>query len=635
MATPEDILYQYWKFSQFRGLQKQVIKACLDDKDTCVFFPTGGGKSICFQVPALMKDGICVVISPLISLMQDQVKNLKDKGIKALHLKGGLSYADTDRIFDNLNNGGYKFLYLSPEKLQNPVLLERLSYLKISMVAVDEAHCISQWGHDFRPAFLEIGVLRTTHPEIPFMALTATATQKVQDDIKVQLKLNSPEIFKSSFKRPNIELQVEKSDNKWNTLIKKAQSCKSSGIVYVRNRKSTLELTRLLRQNGMTAEAFHGGLLNNERQYILEQWLGNRVKIVVATTAFGMGIDKPDVGLVFHMHLPESLESYYQEIGRAGRDGKPAQAHLVFNDTDINKLKYLYLKDLPDINNTKKIYKHLMNYLQIAYGEGAGEDFGINLHTFCYKYNLNISQTFQIFKLLDRLSVISYNQQFQINALIQIKMPHQHLFEFLRRNKIYKPLMTTILRTYAGVFDFETKVDLQHLSQKLNINQDRIIKNFKALEDLDIINLKVIQQDLSLRILQPREDDKSINMHRKYIESYRLQKIQQVEAVEKYITNHTICRQIQLLQYFDEDTNEKCGICSVCKANRVESNGQKKNENKLEIQIINLLTNQSKSSSEIIKTLNCDKTKAIEVLESLLENQIIEIKKNSLYQLKK
>ena len=467
------------------------------------------------------------------------------------------------------------------------------------------------------------------------MALTATATKKVQDDIKKQLQLQSPEIFKSSFKRPNIELHVIKSDNKWETLVKQAKSCKNSGIVYVRNRKSTLELTRLLRQNGITAEAFHGGLLNNDRQHILEQWLGNNIKIVVATTAFGMGIDKPDVDLVFHIHLPESLESYYQELGRAGRNGKPAKAILVFNTTDIKRLKYQFLRYLPDINNTKKTYKYLMNYLQIAYGEGEGDDFGINLHTFCNKYNLSVQQSFEIFKLLDRLSVLSFNQQYQINAQIQILIPHQNLFDFLRRNKTYKTLITIILRTYAGVFDFETKVDLQNLSHKLNITQERIIKYFKALEDLEVIGLKVMQQDLSLRMLQPREDERSINMHRKQIETYRNQKIQQVEAVEKYIKNDKVCRQVQLLEYFDENTNENCGICSVCLLNHTDSNSQNTSKNKLQAQIINMLTYQPKSSSEIIKALNCDKTQVLFILESLLENRIVEITKNNLYHLKK
>lgn len=634
MTTPEDVLYQYWKFNHFRGLQKLAIQACLEDKDTCVFFPTGGGKSICFQVPALMKDGICIVISPLISLMQDQVKNLNDKGIKALHLKGGLSYADTNRIFDNLRNGGYKFLYISPEKLQNPVLLERLKYLNISMVAIDEAHCISQWGHDFRPAFLEICVLRDVHPKVPFMALTATATKRVQEDIDKQLQLVSPEIFKSSFKRTNIALQVLESDDKWKLLVDSAKSCKNSGIVYVRNRKSTLDLTRLLRQNEITAEAFHGGLQNNDRQSILEKWLSNQVKIVVATTAFGMGIDKPDVNLIFHIHLPESLESYYQEVGRSGRNGLPAKAILAFNKTDIKRLKFQFLKYLPDLKSIKKLYKHLMSYLQIAYGEGEGEDFGLNLNKFCTKYDLNMNESFEIFKLLDRLSVLSFDQNYRINANVQILMPHQNLFEFLRTHKSYSELVTMILRTHAGVFDFMTKVDLQNLSKKLKVSQLKIIKNLKALENLNVIDLKVMEQDLSLRLLQPREDERSINMHVKYIKAYRIQKISQIDAVIDYVNNNKVCRQLQLLKYFGEDTDEVCGLCSVCKSKQNRLKHQSRKQQKLGKSIIDSVEVTPKSSSELLKNLNCQEAEFFKILEELTENQIIEIAPNNLYRLK-
>ncbi|QTY26832.1 ATP-dependent DNA helicase RecQ [Flavobacterium sp. CS20] len=635
MKKPKDILYQYWKFSSFRGLQEEVIKASLNQQDCCVFFPTGGGKSMCFQVPALAKEGVCVVISPLISLMQDQVQNLKLKGIKAIHLKGGLSYNDTNRIFDNINNAKYKFLYLSPEKLQNPLLLERLKYLNINLIAIDEAHCISQWGHDFRPAFLEIYKLREIHPEVPMMALTATATQKVQDDIKTQLKLKNPKVFKSSFKRPNIAIQVLKTDNKWQTLVQQVKNAKSSVIVYVRSRKLTLELATLLEQNKISASAFHGGLLNQERKDILEQWLSNRKKVVVATNAFGMGIDKPDVDLVFHMHLPESLESYYQEIGRAGRNGKRAQATLVFIDSDIEKLKFMQLRYLPDIKSIKTLYKHLMSYLQIAYGEGEGDDFDINLNQFCHKYNLNLNQSFEVLKLLDRLSVISLDQNYQINARLQILISHQNLFNFLRQNKSLSDLMTLILRTYGGVFDLMTNINLNFLAKTLKVNQNKIIKDLKTLESREIITLKLQEQDLSIKMLQPREDDLSINMHIKHIKIYRKQKIRQIEAVVSYIQNDTNCRQVQLLKHFDEENPENCGICSVCIKQLDATSKQKSNPLDLETKVLNILAQSSKPSSELLQQIGCNQNQLEVVIKELLAHQKIKVEPNNHYSLKK
>lgn len=633
MKNPKDILFQYWKFRSFRGLQEQAIEACLDGQDCCVFFPTGGGKSLCFQVPALAKEGVCVVISPLISLMQDQVQNLKLKGIKAIHLKGGLSYRETDRIFDNISNANYKFLYLSPEKLQSPVLLERLKYLNINLIAVDEAHCISHWGHDFRPAFLDIFRLRELHPEIPIMALTATATQRVQDDIQTQLQLKSPKIFKSSFKRPNIAIKILKTDNKWQELINQVKNSKSSVIVYVRSRKATLELTKLLVQNQITAAAFHGGLSNFERQLILEEWLSHKTKVVVATSAFGMGIDKPDVDLVFHMHLPESLESYYQEIGRAGRDGNLAKAVLVYSKTDTQRLRHQFLKDVPTVKDVKKVYKHLMAYLQIAYGEGDAEEFGIDLNTFCSKYNLDLRRSFEVLKLLDKLSILNFNQQYQINARIQVVISHKALLNYLRQNKSYKNLMTLILRTYGGVFDLFTKINLNFISNKTGLSQKQISKLLNALESQGIIALKLTQQDLIIRVLLPREDDRTINSQKKYIESYRDQKFKQIEAVCKYVQNDNQCYQMQLLEYFDdEENNQECSICSVCQnqKNKLSKNDCRRDLANL---ILNELTKKPTTPYQLIKVINCDKKEITMVLKHLLESKKIEIQPNNHYKL--
>ena len=633
MKTPKDILYQYWRFSSFKGQQEDVINACLSGYDTCVFFPTGGGKSVCFQIPAIIKSGVCLVISPLISLMQDQVQNLNNKGIKAIHLRGGLSTKDTDRIFDNIINDAYKFIYLSPEKLQNQFLLDRLKYVNLSMVAVDEAHCISQWGHDFRPSFLDISKLRDIHPDIPFMALTATATKEVRNDIEKQLKLKSPEIFKSSFKRPNIAIKIFKTDNKWQEMIRHAKLSQGSVIVYVRNRRSTIDLSKLFMDNGLSAIAFHGGLLAQQRQEILEQWLNNEVKIIVGTNAFGMGIDKPDVDLVFHMHLPESLESYYQEIGRAGRNGKPAKAILVYNKTDLERLKYQFLRYLPELQDIKKLYSHLMSYLQIAYGEGEGEDFGIDLHLFCDRYNLEVRKSFEILKLLDRLSILNFDQQYQVNARVQVLISHEHLFNYLRQNNSYKDLVTLILRTYGGVFDLSTKINLDYLSKKANLNQKKIIKDLKVLESQGVISLKLMQQDLMIRMLQPREDERTINRHSKDITTYRTIKIKQVEAVSSFVQNDTKCLQLQLLKYFDEDDNEsECGICSVCQAQDSEFLNNKPIQ-KITTLVLQELQDQSRSSYQLMEKFNCDKQQIIVVLENLLEKKKIAVQPDNHYKL--
>jgi ATP-dependent DNA helicase RecQ len=629
MISPDEVLQKYWKFSDFRGLQKEAILACINKYDTCVFFPTGGGKSLCFQVAGMIMDGICVVISPLISLMQDQVQALNHKGIKAIYLKGGLSFNETGILFDNIRNGNYKFLYLSPEKLQNPVLQERLKYLNISMIAIDEAHCISQWGHDFRPAFLEISVLRELHPQVPLMALTATATPGVQKDIETQLQLKNPKIFKTSFRRSNISIDIQRVDNKWEKLTQAALKCKTSAIVYVRNRKSTLDLSKLLKQNHISAAAFHGGLKDQERQNILEKWLGGIYKIVVATTAFGMGIDKADVDSIIHIHLPESLESYYQEIGRAGRDGNMANALLMFNNTDLNRLNYQFLYKIPDIKTLKVVYRHLMSYLRIAYGEGSGEEFGIDLGQFCKKYDLDISLTFEALKLLDKLSVISLEQHYQIFAKLQIIISHENLFDYLRRYTKYSDLLTLILRNYSGVFDFMTNINFSYLTKTLKISDKHIITQLKELEEKQIINLKLMQHDLSFKMLQPREDDRSINIHSKSIKAYKEQKNNQIKAVIEFIKDNQTCHQVKLLNYFGEEASKDCGICSVCLSKK--SLKKKAGTAMIEKEILNILSEQSQSSSQLTAKLDFSRTEILMTLEMLLVQQKITLTPNNLY----
>ncbi len=633
MISPEQILQKYWRFSEFRGLQKQVINASLENHDTCVFFPTGGGKSLCFHVPALIKDGICVVISPLISLMQDQVNNLKDKGIKAMYLKGGLSVKETNQIFDNLRFGGFKFLYMSPEKLQNTIIREHLSYINISMIAVDEAHCVSMWGHDFRPAFLKIRHLRDEIcPHVSIMALTATATERVQEDIIKQLNLSSPKIFKQSFKRSNIALIIKDIDNKREDLIGELKGCGHSAIVYVRTRKATLDLAKLIQQHGISSLAFHGGLTNEERQTILEKWLGNKVKIIIATTAFGMGIDKPDVGLIYHYHLPENLESYYQEIGRAGRNGMDSKAILAYNSTDVQRLKFQFLKNLPDIQQVKLIYRQLMSFFQLGYGDGEGEVHGLNISEFSKRYKSDISMVFEVLKLLDRLSIIALEKQFEVRTSLKILLSHHETLNFLRQNETYKHLMTLILRTYSGVFDLKTKVNLNFLSRKTGLLRSKTLKSLQKLHELGVIDLTTSNQDLQIKLLEPRGDERVINAHAKVIKSFRQTKIDQINAVYKFVSDKNTCYEIKLLDYFAESSATNCGKCSVCLSKRILEH--RLNDKALAQSIVNSISSVPKSSKEILREFNCEKDQLFIVLQDLLERNKIEVTTNNTYRLK-
>jgi ATP-dependent DNA helicase RecQ len=635
MVSPKEILYEYWRFNAFKGIQEKVIQAGIDGHDCCVFFPTGGGKSICFQVTALAKPGICVVLSPLISLMQDQVNQLRDKGIKAMYLKGGMSLKETNQTFDNLRYGNFKFLYMSPEKLDNTIIKEHLNHIDISLIAVDEAHCVSMWGHDFRPAFMKINVIREDIcPNVPLMALTATATPQVQKDIIKHLGLNSPKIFKTSFKRPNIAINIKKTDNKWQAILDELNSTSGSGIVYVRNRKTTLDIAKLLMQNSIESLAFHGGMTSDERQSILEKWLTDKARVVVATTAFGMGIDKPDVSLVYHFHLPESLESYYQEIGRAGRNGKPCKAVMAYNASDIDRLKFQFLKQIPTLELIKKVYRNLMSFLQLGYGEGDGEEFGLNISEFSERYKFDISQSYEVFKVLDRLSIIALNKQFAVNTSLMIILNHREILTFLRENERFKALVTMILRTYTGVFDLMVSLNLNLLSKKLGISKSTILEQLELLSALKVIKLKSSQQDLSIRLLQPRGDDRTINAHVKAIKSLQEQKVHQIDTVIAFLKDTKTCHQVKLLNYFGEKSNEPCGICSVCKAKSKVEKAVALSKKDLRSMVLELIKEKPLSSRELLMRISTDKNELFETLKHLLEKDIIQITINNTYVLK-
>ena len=412
MKTPIDILKAYWRYNSFRPLQEEIIQSVLENKNTFALLPTGGGKSICYQIPALLKEGICVVISPLVALMHDQANRLKSMGIKTSVLSGGISYKDLDIMLDNCIYGNFKFLFLSPERLQQELVRERLKKMTLSLIAIDEAHCISQWGNDFRPAYKNIGFLRDNFPKTPVLALTATATQEVINDTIHELNLEDHSLFKGSFFRENLAYSVRKEEDKLYHIKLLLKTLNGNAIIYVRNRKATQNLSAALNSFGFKATFFHGGLPTLEKTKKLDDWTHERTPIMVATTAFGMGIDKANVRLVIHINLPESLESYYQEAGRAGRDNKSSNAIIIYNEQDKINLKNQFIKTLPKVEFLKVLYRKLSSFFQISYGEGAFTTHQFNFNAFCLHYNFNPTLVFNGINTLDRMGVLKLSQQF-------------------------------------------------------------------------------------------------------------------------------------------------------------------------------------------------------------------------------
>ncbi|WP_282043243.1 RecQ family ATP-dependent DNA helicase [Winogradskyella flava] len=628
---PIEVLERYWNYTSFRPLQEDIITSVLENEDTFALLPTGGGKSICFQIPALIKDGICIVVSPLIALMKDQVNTLKQKGIKAIALTSGMSYSDLDTQLDNCIYGNYKFLYLSPERLQQPIVQERIQQMKVNLIAVDEAHCISQWGNDFRPAYKHISTLRQLHPQVTCIALTATAKHNVIDDIVENLDFVNPKIFKASFERSNISYQVIHTDDKLFQLEHILNRYKGSSIIYVRNRRATNDIHNYLGAKGFSSTFYHGGITNKEKQERLQQWLNGLKEIMVATTAFGMGIDKADVKTVIHFNLPESLESYYQEAGRVGRDGKLAHAIILKQHIDEDRLRSQFLSALPSVDFVKKVYIKLCNYFQVAYGEGENGTHQFDFKSFCTAYNLNPSLTYNALLILDRNSIITLTQHFNFRTKIQFLTPNTMLFQYLEKHLDLNTLVKVLLRTYGGVFDYETKVNLNLVIQKANLSEPKVVAQLKQLEKDEIISLQMANTDSEITFLKPREDDVTINPIAKTIKQQHQLKHKQVEAVLNYVKNDAVCKNQQLLSYFGEKAKKVCGQCSVC----VEKVSNRKEQPRIDIsnQLLKALRTEDLSSRQLLKAVNCTEKELLQSLSELIEIKQIKITQANTYTL--
>ncbi|MFT5848709.1 ATP-dependent DNA helicase RecQ [Psychroserpens sp.] len=632
MAHPINILEQYWNHTSFRPLQEEIINSVLENNDTFALLPTGGGKSVCFQIPALIKEGICIVVSPLVALMKDQVNSLKEKGIKAMAITSGIRYSELDSLLDNCIYGNYKFLYLSPERLQQDIVKQRIEQMNVNLIAVDEAHCISQWGNDFRPAYKNITTLRQLQPHVNVIALTATAKPEVIEETIKELDFIAPNIFKASFTRPNISYQVQHSEDKIYDLEQLLRLHKGSSIIYVRSRKMSIEIHNILEKKGFSSTFYHGGIPTKDKNDRLYQWMNNQKEIMVATTAFGMGIDKPDVKTVIHINLPESLESYYQEAGRAGRNNEKAYAVLLTNKSDEQVLKNQFIKSLPSIDEIKVVYRKLCNYFQISYGEGELTTHLFNFSDFCKAYQFKSSKTFNALQLLDRNSIIKLSQQFNYKTKLQFTVSNASMFSYLNTHAHYNIVVKTILRTYGGIFEHQLAINLTLVADKSSVAEKQIIAILHQLHKDGIVDFLFSNTDSEVLFLQPREDDKTINRIANVVEHQQALKRAQIDAVLQFIDNDSVCKNRQLLRYFGEITDTNCGVCSVCMNGKLSE--EKKDTKTITTQVITALQDHPMSSRLLIEHLPYDKDEIFEILKWLLESDVIELNAGNSYKIK-
>ena len=629
MSDANKTLKKYWNFSTFIEPQGEIIQAVLDKKDVIALLPTGGGKSICFQVPALIKEGVCLVISPLISLIQDQVENLKKRGIKATSIQSGASENEILTLFDNIKYGNYKFLYISPERLQNTLIQEKIKQLTISFVAVDEAHCISEWGHDFRPAFRNITILRDLIPDVHFIALTATANKRVLLDIEKSLNLKETNIFKKSFFKEHLAYQIFTVEDKLKKLQQIFSKTKKTGIVYVNSRKKTVQIAQFLNLNNFKSSFYHGGLTTSEKENAFKNWMTEKTPIMVATNAFGMGIDKENVGIVIHFDIPYSIENYIQEAGRAGRNHKKAFAVLLKNDNDISNQIEFEKKTVPNIKEVKEIHRKLYQYFRISLGEIPENSLGFNLLEFSKIYDFSVSKVDAVLRILANNSIIEITNTYNKKSSIIFHETSKNITFYAINNIYLKNFMNSILRTYTGLFEQEVKIDEFLLAKKNNMTSTQVIGYLNQLEKDGILSYHRVQTDSEIRFLIPRGDDKIINFFSKEITQFLKQKEKKSIDFLSFIQNNLICRSIQILDYFDEKSTKKCGICDVCLS-------EKKYEKKdIIFEILMVLNEKGKlSSQEINQFLNFNEKDILINLRQLISENKITINNQNKYLIK-
>ncbi len=631
VLSPQQLLLKYWGYSSFRPLQEDIIRSVLAGKDTLALLPTGGGKSICFQIPALARDGICLVISPLIALMKDQVENLRKRGIPAAAIYSGMHPHEIEITLSNATYGNLKFLYLSPERLATPRIREVVRLMKVNLLAVDEAHCISQWGYDFRPPYLVLADIRELIPHVPVLALTATATPKVVTDIQRKLAFKQENLFQKSFERKNLTYLVIREEDKLKRLIRIVNKVKGSGIIYVRNRRQTKEIAEFLVKNKISADFYHAGLdpaLRDKRQ---QAWIREEKRLIVSTNAFGMGIDKPNVRLVIHLDLPDCIEAYFQEAGRAGRDEKQAYAVLLYEAADIIDARNNLALAFPGIQTIRDVYQSLGNFYQIPVGVGKDQQFDFDLGLFADQYRLQPIVVFNCLKFLEKEGFIMLTEPFHNPSKVHIKAQKEDLYRFQVENALYDHFVKTMLRSYGGILTDFVKISEPELARRSGISESQVVKNLTYLARLQLVDYVPQTSKPQLIFTQERVNVTDLSLSD---ETYRLRLEESRFRTEKmisYAESTARCRSQSLLSYFGETGSRRCGSCDVClERNKVSLNEMEFNR---VVELIKpMLKTQPCTLEEIMMTAEpLGEDKVLRALQWLIDNEKIKIEQDGKY----
>lgn len=624
LSMIHEILKQYWNYDSFRPLQEDIINAVLAKRDTLALLPTGGGKSLCFQVPALAQDGVCIVVTPLIALMKDQVEQLKKRQIRAAAIYSGMNWHEIDIVLDNCIHGNTKFLYVSPERLRTDIFLTRVKLMKVNLLAIDEAHCISQWGYDFRPPYLQIAEFRKLIPDVPLIALTASATKLVKIDICEKLEMRQPAVFQDSFARSNLSYSAFFEENKDARLLRILQNVQGSAIVYVRNRRRTKEISDWLNRNGIRSEFYHAGIPTKQRGEKQEAWIRNRVRVMVSTNAFGMGIDKPNVRVVVHIDLPDNLEAYYQEAGRAGRDKLKAYAVALYSQRDLSELRRNVEQKYPPIELLRRVYQALANYYQIPVGSGELQNFDFDLQDFTGIFGLPLSETHYALKLLEEEGFVQLSDAYNSTSKIHIMVDNRALYDLQLKFPQYDSFIKLLLRMYGGeVFTQFVHISETAISQKHYTLETDVIKLLQGLHEMNVLVYDKQRDKPQLCFLTPRFDAALLPINALAIQEKQEADFQRVEAVTKYVQHSTRCRTQLLQQYFGEITDAECGICDNCLEKKKKSAPSPENA-QLRSEILKLLKLSPLTPQQLVAAFGLkNEQAAISTIRELLEDEVV------------